>query len=457
VLPFSDLISKQKEYVASGETRSISFRLAQLATLRQIIQDNEAMIFDALKKDLGKSSFESYATEVGFILDSIQYFRKNLRKWSKDTHFKTPFHQPLSKSFTRYEPYGTTLIIGPFNYPFQLLIEPLLGALAAGNTAIVKPSELAPHTEQAIQHLLTKTFPEEYLAVVTGGAETNQKLLEQELDYVFFTGSVRVGRIIMEACAKKLIPLTLELGGKSPAIIHESAKMDVTTDRIAWGKFLNAGQTCIAPDFVYLHESRVFDFRELMERTLREFYGADPSTSEDYGRIISDYHFDRLIKLMEPEEVWIGGNYNRTTRYIAPCVLGNISWDAPIMQEEIFGPLLPVIIYKDEKKMIQTLQQQPKPLALYVFAEERRFQESILSQLSFGGGCINDTISHIVTPRMPFGGVGTSGMGRYHGKYSFETFSHQKAILKKPTWFNVKLAFPPYSEGKLKWIRRLIG
>ncbi|MBN2853761.1 MAG: aldehyde dehydrogenase [Clostridia bacterium] len=451
----NQIFKKQTEFFHSDQTKSYDFRMTQLNKLYQIIRKNERDILKALNDDLGKPEFEGYATEVGFTLDSIKYFINNLKKWMRDEKVKTPIHQHISRSFIRHEPLGTVLIIGPYNYPFQLIIEPLAGAICAGNTCLLKPSEHASHTEKVIEKIINETFDENYIHVVTGGVETTTELLNLNVNYIFFTGSERVGRIVLEAAAKKLIPVTLELGGKSPAIIDETANLQVAARRIVWGKFINTGQTCIAPDYLYVHKNVKEKFLQLISQTITQFYGANIQENTDYGRIINQRHFDRIVSMIDEDKVYKGGKTDRATRYIEPTVMIDVTWEDKVMKEEIFGPLLPVLDYENIDEVIWLLKNKPKPLALYIFSEKRATQKKVLDQLSYGGGCINDTISHVASPYIPFGGAGNSGVGFYHGKYSFEIFSNKKSILKKTTGIDPDFAYPPY-KNKLKLIKKIM-
>jgi len=449
------ILEEQRHYFKLGQMRAIDFRLEQLKKLKAMILKYESEILLALKMDLNKSEFEAYTTEVGFVLDSIAYISKNLEHWSKDKVVKTPLHHSFSKSIIKQEPYGVTLIIAPFNYPFQLLIEPLIGAIAAGNTAVLKPSEYTVHTEAIIIKMFAETFDDMYIKVVTGGRDVTSALISAPFDYIFFTGSVPVGKVVMKAAAENLVPFTLELGGKSPSIVHSDANVKAAAKRIAWGKFMNAGQTCIAPDYVYVHESVEPLFIEEISKNLTEFYGILPINSPDYGRVVNDRHFERLISLIDQSKVVIGGQFDSESRYIAPTVMRNVTWDDEVMKDEIFGPILPVLSYKSLEHVIDVITSRPKPLAFYVFSENESIQEYLLEQISFGGGCVNDTIVHVSSPYLPFGGKGASGIGSYHGEESFKTFSHAKSIMKKSTKFELKLLYPPYKDH-VKWIRKVL-
>lgn len=448
-------IKNQRVYFHKGLTKPIETRITQLKKLKSVIKKYENDILKALKQDLNKPVFEAYTNEVGFTLDSIGYTIKHLKKWSKKKRVKTPIHQFGSKSYIESEPYGSVLIIAPFNYPFQLLIEPLIGAIAAGNTVILKPSEHTVETEKLMVKMIKEIFDPKFVDIFTGGKDVTTELINSAFDYIFFTGSVPVGRIVMRAAAENLIPVTLELGGKSPTIVDESANIELAAKRIAWGKFINAGQTCIAPDYVYVHVSVAEALKEALAKNIRAFYGVKAYESVDYGRIVSDTHYQRLVKLIDAQKVFYGGGYKQEERYIEPTILHNVDWSDSVMSEEIFGPILPVLVYEEIDEVIKTIINRPKPLALYLFTESRVIRDEVLSRTSFGGGAINDTISHVATPYLPFGGVGASGMGVYHGRHSFETFSHKRSVIKKSTKLDIKLVFPPYGD-KVKLARRFM-
>lgn len=452
---YNALVREQKQYFNSGHTRSVAARIEMLNTLRMSIQKYEADIIEALKDDLNKSEFEAYASEIGIILREIRFVIKHLRQWTKPKKMTTPLTHLGSKSKIYYEPYGTVLIIAPWNFPFQLAIAPLIGAIAAGNCAIIKPSEHAPRTSELIAQLMSESFPQEAIAVIQGGVETSQALLQSKVDYIFFTGSERVGKIVMETAAKQLTPVTLELGGKSPCIVHHDANLKLAAKRIAWGKFLNAGQTCIAPDHIYIHHSVKAQFIDYIKESIREMYGAHPLSNADYCRIVNEQHYNRLIGYLKEGEIAIGGQGVRDKLLIEPTVVTKVSSDCAIMQEEIFGPILPVIMYSDIHSVVEEIQSRPKPLALYLFTESKSLQDDMLARLSFGGGCINDTIYHVTSPYLPFGGVGNSGMGAYHGQSSFELFSHHKSVLKQTTAFDLPFRYP-HARNALKTLKRFL-
>ncbi len=447
-----DSIKKQKDFFNSGKTFNINFRLEQLKKLKKAIIQYQPEIFDALKKDLNKSEFESYATEIGIILDEISFFIKHLKKWSKPKKVKTSIVNQPGKSFIYNEPYGISLIIAPWNYPFQLLISPLIGAIAAGNCAVLKPSELAENTSNIIDKMITKYFNKDFIAVIEGGVDINKFLLEQKWDFVFFTGSIPVGKIVMSACANHLTPFILELGGKSPTIVTEDANLDAAAKKITWGKFINAGQTCIAPDYLLVHKSIRNKLINYIKKYILKFYGNNPLESINYAKIISKKHYERLLNLMKKGNIIFGGYQDQNKNMISPTLIDSIKLDDPIMKEEIFGPLLPIIEYKNINEALNIIQYNPNPLAFYLFTNNKKTEKEIIKKLKAGGGAVNDTIMHIAGPYIPFGGISTSGIGRYHGKASFEAFSNQKGILKKSNIFDNPLRYPPYKD-KLKYLK----
>ncbi len=451
----SSIVNKQKAYFYNGHTRSIEVRKNNLKKLYEGIQRFEEEIFQALKLDLNKSVHESFTTEVGYVLKEISFQLKHISSWSKPKRVRTALTHFGSKGKVVPEPYGVTLIVAPWNYPFQLAIAPLVGALAAGNTIVLKPSELTPNVSKVLTRMLGELFQEELVAVVEGGVEESTALLKEPFDYIFFTGSVGVGKVVMEAAAKQLMPLTLELGGKSPCIVHKDAKIDVTARRIVWGKFLNAGQTCVAPDYMYVHTSVKKQLIEAMRHEIEEQYGKEPLHNDNYVRIVSERHFERLCTFLKDGKTVIGGNYKKETLHIEPTVLTNVTWKSTVMEDEIFGPILPIIEYDNIEDVIDTVQQHPKPLALYVFSEDKEVQRQVTSNISYGGGCINDVVYHLATPYLPFGGVGSSGLGSYHGEESFRTFSHYKSILAQSTAFDMKIRYSS-TKSALKFIRKLL-
>lgn len=454
----NEILAKQKQFFMEGATLDFEFRIKQLQKLKDSVILHKEELETALKKDLGKSKFESYTTEIGFILSSISHTMKHLKKWMKPVKPKTPMHIFLASSKIEKVPYGSVLIMGPYNYPFQLLIEPLIGAIAAGNCAVLSPSELTPTVSSVVQKLIQTTFHKEYIHCVQGGIENNTALLNSPFDYIFFTGSINVGKIVMKAASKNLIPVTLELGGKSPVIVDKTANIKVASERIVWGKLMNAGQTCVAPDYIYVDESIRDEFVRELIKTIENFYGKDIKNNPDFGRIVNQRHIDRLKTILELDKNYIvyGGEVDEKQRYISPtllCVEGN---EAASMKEELFGPLLPILTYKSLEEALTFINNNNKPLALYIFSEDDQSINHILKNTSSGGVSINDTISHIISPNLPFGGIGKSGMGMYHGEYSFMTFSHQRSILRKSTKFTIRLPFPPFTEEKYKKLNNFL-
>lgn len=449
-----DKFNNSKAFFNTHKTKNLKFRKQQLKLLSKNIKNHENELLDALYKDLGKSKVEAYATEIGMLLKSIKLMRKELKNWSKTKQTDTPLYLFPTKSYIKKEPYGTVLIIGPFNYPVQLVFEPLIGAIAAGNTAIVKPSELTPHVAIVIKDIIEDTFDEAYVSVVEGGIEETQTLLSLPFDYMFFTGSEKVGKIVYEAAARKLIPVTLELGGKSPVIVDDTANIKVASERISFGKFTNAGQTCVAPDYILVQRKVKNDLIKALKKTITEFYGENIEKSPDFGRIVNQKHFNRLNDLIQihKNNVVFGGNSSKEDLYIEPTLLDNITNDNKIMKEEIFGPILPIITYDNFDEVLEIIQSKSKPLSLYLFSEDENMTHRVVEELSFGGGAINDTLMHLANPNLPFGGVGSSGIGQYHGKYSFDTFSHMKSYTFKSTRLESSLFFPPY-KGKFKYIK----
>jgi len=404
-----------------------------------------------LHSDLGKSRTEAYMCEVGLTISEISYFLKNLKKFAKDKIVPTPITNFHSKSIIKSVPWGNVLIISPWNYPFLLAMESLVDALAAGNTVILKPSAYSPATSKIVKSIVEETFAEEYVAIVTGGREENKQLLSMKFDYIFFTGSKSVGQEVLRKAAEHLTPVTLELGGKSPCIVDETADIKLAAKRIIFGKFLNCGQTCVAPDYIYCHENIKEKLLSEMQKQIKKQFGENPIKNQNYGKIINEKHFKRLLGLINENKVIIGGNSDENSLKIAPTIMDNISWDDAVMQEEIFGPILPVLTYSNLNNVIKTIENHPHPLALYVFSNNKKAINDITTLCRYGGGCINDVVVHLATPEMPFGGFGESGMGSYHGKFGFDTFSHKKSILDKKTWFDLPMRYQPYNKlyGKL--------
>jgi len=455
-MDLDNLATKMRDNFNSSNIPSVDERKEKLRQLRAQILSFQGEIELALKKDLRKSSFEAYASEVGFILEEIRFTLKNLSTWSKRKKVPTPLALQPGKSFIYPEPYGVVLIISPWNYPFQLSLAPLIGAIAAGNRVVLKPSEVAANTSAILVKLISQVFHESEVNIVEGGLEESQRLLVQKWDYIFFTGSTAIGKVIMKAAANHLTPVTLELGGKSPCIIEASANLDLAAKRCAWGKFMNAGQTCVAPDYVVVPRQLKDEFIERVIFHIKNFYGENPKLSLDFGRIINALHFERMSKFLESGRIVFGGEKDEQDRYISPTIIDNISWDHEIMEEEIFGPILLVIEYDDLSEAIKEILNRPKPLALYFFTEKKSLAEEALKKLSFGGGCVNDTVIHLANPHLPFGGVGDSGIGYYHGHRTFEIFSHYKSIFFQSRLIDIPLRYPPF-KGKLKWLRLFIN
>ena len=455
VSDFTQLVASQRNYFLSEATKSYDFRLNQLQKLGRWIDQNEDAILAALHEDLGKSAYEGYLTEVAMVKQELKDAIHSLKKWMKPKRALTAIGQLPGNCKILSEPYGVTLIMSPWNYPFQLTVAPLIGAISAGNCAVVKPSAYSAATSALLKRMGDELFQSEYIAVVEGGRKENAGLLEQAFDFIFFTGSPSVGRLVMEKASAHLTPVSLELGGKSPVIVDETADIALTARRLAWGKCVNAGQTCVAPDYVLVHHSRETELVEALIAELRTRYGSAPLANPDWPKIINFRHFERLVGLLSSGSVSHGGQIDPETRQIAPTILTDVPWDSQVMQEEIFGPIPPILTYRKLDDAIAMIRQKPKPLALYLFTQNRETENRVLSEVSFGGGCVNDTILHLATPHMPFGGVGESGMGGYHGKFSFDTFSHQKSILKRWARPDIPLRYAPYS-GKMKWIKKIL-
>ncbi|MBE9163136.1 aldehyde dehydrogenase [Tychonema sp. LEGE 06208] len=454
LLSVSDIIGQQRQFFATGKTKDVDFRIEQLKHLKSAIELHQSRIVAAVKADLNRPEFEAYF-EIASIAE-VNYAIKNLKSWVKPKKVPTSIDQFPASARIYPEPLGVVLIVGPWNYPFQLMISPLVGAIAAGNCAILKPSEIASHTSEVVADMISKTFDPAYVAAVEGGVEISKQLLAEKFDHIFFTGGTKIGKIVMEAAAKHLTPVTLELGGKSPCIVDSDIQIEYTAKRIAWGKFINAGQTCIAPDYLLVDKKIKPDLMSAIKTALHEFYGEDPQQSPDYSRIINQHHLKRLVEFIKDGEIVAGGKSNAEDRYISPTVIDKVSWDSPVMQDEIFGPILPVLEYDDFGEAIAQINARPKPLALYLFSKDKEKQQRVLRETSSGGLCINDTVMQVGVTTLPFGGVGDSGIGSYHGKASFDTFSHYKSVLQKSFWLDLKWRYAPY-KGKLDLIKKAIG
>ena len=449
-----EIIENQKTFFKTDQTKSIYFRIKALESLRKTIIEYEHDIIKALHYDLNKAPFETYMTEIGVTLLEIKHTIKHLRKWMKPKKVRTPLTLFKAKSKIIYEPYGQVLVIAPWNYPFQLVFAPLIGAIAAGNCVVIKPSEFSSETAKIIEKICEKAFQKEHVTTVLGGIETSEALLEHRFDYIFFTGSTTVGQIIMEKASKHLTPVTLELGGKSPVIISENSNIDLAAKRVAFGKIINAGQTCIAPDYVFIHKNVKHLFLESYKTYIEQFVTKDPLSYDEYPKIISDKHYKRLVALYDKEEVLLGGAHKN--QKVEPTVVHSKDFSSKIMQEEIFGPILPLIEYEDLDQVIKELKNHEKPLALYIFSNEKAEVKKIEQSLSFGGMTINDTIMHVAHPNLPFGGVGQSGIGQYHGIYSFLTFSHQKAVLNRSILIDLNFRYHPYTEKKKRILKMFL-
>jgi len=450
------ILDSQRDFFKSGATLPVSFRISMLKKLAEAVKAHEQEITDALKKDLGKSASESYMCEIGMVLSEISYMIRHVKRFAAKQHVHTPLAQFAAVSYQKPVPYGNVLIMSPWNYPFLLTIDPLVNAIAAGNTAVVKPSAYSPATGEVVQAILEECFPEEYVAVVTGGRKENAALLEQKFDFIFFTGSQNVGREVLRHAAEHLTPAVLELGGKSPCIVDSTAKLKLAAKRIVFGKFLNCGQTCVAPDYV-LCDASVKDalVEEICAEIQRQF-GENPLENPDYGKIINEKHFERLCGLIEADKVVHGGTAHKETLQIAPTVLDRVTWEDAVMQEEIFGPILPILTFGKFEEVFEALSDREKPLALYLFTEDKARVKAVTERIQYGGGCINDTIIHLATSEMGFGGVGESGMGAYHGKAGFDAFSHTKSIVDKKTWMDMPMRYQPYTKFFDKMIRMFL-
>ena len=450
-------INEQRKYFSTNETKDIDFRINKLKKLREVLKNEEEKVFEALRKDLMKSTFESYVTEVAMVYDEINTQIKNIRKWSKRRRVKTPIVQFPAKSFVQLEPYGIVLIIGPFNYPFMLTMDPLIGAIAAGNTVVLKPSESAPETSKVLKSILEQVFDEKYVLHVNPerGKEVVEELLREKFDYIFFTGSAMVGKIVMKAAAENLTPITLELGGKSPCIVDRDCKVELAAKRIVWGKAMNSGQTCVAPDYLYVHKDIEEEFIKKLEEEIKRQFGEEPLKSEDYSKMVNEREFNRVISYIDKDKLVFGGNYNKETLQIEPTILKDVTWDDSVMEREIFGPILPILNFEDLDDVINIINSKDKPLALYYFSEDKNKIKKILNTTSSGGVTINDTLVHVSSTYLPFGGVGNSGMGEYHGKYSFDLFSNKKGVMDRKTFLDINLRYAPF-QNKLTIIKKIM-
>lgn len=454
IMNYTDILQQQKTFFNSHATKDLNFRKAQLQKLKKVVKSNEKLLYDAIYQDFGKSEFETFGTEISFVYKDIDYYLKNLKSFAKPKSVLTNIVNQMGSSKIVFEPLGNCLVIGAWNYPYQLTLTPVIAAIASGNTCMIKPSELPENTMKAMAKLINENFDAQFLYVVEGGVEETTAILKLRFDKIFFTGSPRVGKIVYKAAAEHLTPVTLELGGKSPAFVTEKADLQIAARRIVWGKFINAGQTCVAPDYLYVAENIKEKFLKVLIEEIKKRNYTD--NVDHYCKIINERNFDRLEKMIDGEKVFFGGETNREKRYISPTVLDNVTWEDAVMQEEIFGPILPILTYKNLETAMQTVVEGEKPLSAYLFSNDTKEQELFTEKLSFGGGCINDTLMHLSNDRLPFGGVGNSGIGHYHGKFGFIAFSHQKAILKKSNYLEPELKYPPYSDAKLNILKKLL-
>ena len=449
----NSLVNRQRKYFQTGATLPVSTRISALRRLYDAISKHEKEINEALRKDLGKSGFESYMCETGMVLEELSYMLKHTPRFARKKRVRTPLAQFHSRSCQKPSPYGVTLIMSPWNYPFMLTLSPLADALAAGNTAVVKPSAYSPHTSDVILRILSQCFEPKYVAVVTGGRAENTCLLREHFDYIFFTGSQTVGKEVMRNAAEHLTPVTLELGGKSPCIVDQTANIKLAARRIVFGKYLNCGQTCVAPDYIYCHRSVKDKLVSEVKKQIQKQYGKQPLSNPDYGKIINEKHFDRILGLIDKKKVVHGGSSDRKALRIEPTVLDNVTFSDAVMQEEIFGPVMPILVFDSLDEVIRNVNAMPHPLALYLFTSDNAAAKKVTSRCGFGGGCINDTIIHLATTEMGFGGFGESGMGAYHGKIGFDTFSHYKSIVDKKTWIDLPMRYQPYRKMHEKMVR----
>lgn len=456
-MDFQIIHQKQQAFFSTNQTKDVDFRLQQLRKLKQLLKTNEQKFFDAIYADFGKSAFETYLTEFALLYHEINLFEKKLKSWSKPKRVSTDLANLPAKSYIMSEPLGVTLIIGAWNYPCQLSLLPAATALAAGNTVVIKPSELPARTAKLMADLLNSSFPPELLYVIEGGVQETTELLEYRFDKIFFTGSTQVGRIVYQAAAKHLTPVTLELGGKSPVFVLADCNLKITAKRLVWAKFINAGQTCVAPDYILVEKSIEKELLLALKNEIEAQHQHNADIAENYLRIINERNFDRLVRLIDKDKVYLGGYVDREKRYISPTILKNVAFTDAVMQEEIFGPILPVIGFENLDEAIAHVKSGEKPLSCYIYTESSSTAKRILHEVSFGGGCVNDSVMHLSNEKLPFGGVGSSGMGNYHGKFGFNTFSHFKSIVHKKTWFEPGLKYLPYTAFKLNLIKKLLG
>lgn len=454
---YKEVVEKQKEFFKTGKPIDINYRKKALIKLRDAVDKYEEKILYALKLDLGKSEFEGYETELGIVKSELKNTIKNLEKWSKPKKVRASIMNPFSDNRIYNQPYGVCLILSPWNYPFQLALMPLIGSIAAGNTSILKLSEISPFTSGVVREIVEEVFDEEYVAVFSGEAEEAINLIESDIDFIFYTGNPKIGASVAESAGRRLIPCVLELGGKSPCIIDRKADLDNAAKKIVWGKFMNAGQTCVAPDYIIADRLVFLELRDKLVHYIKEFYGENPIESDDYPKIINKKNFDRILNLIEGKRLIFGGKYDDDSLKIEPTILEVSSMDEKIMQEEIFGPIIPIIIYKNKSEIFEIIDKNKNPLALYLFTDNNSFEKEIIEKVSFGGGCVNDTIIHCTSEGLPFGGIGRSGIGNYHGKASFDAFSHKKSVVKSKKFADISMKYPPFNEKKLELIKKVFN
>lgn len=451
-----EVVKQQRAFFERKETFDVNYRIRYLKKLKETILEYQQDIYQALKEDLGKSVSESYMCEVGLTLSELSYHLKHIKRWNRPKRHRTDLANFHGKSYSVYEPYGVVLVMAPWNYPFMLTMEPVIGAVAAGNCVVAKPSAYSPATSAIIKKILEKVFEEEYVTVVEGGRAENTELLEQKFDYIFFTGGVTVGRLVMEKASRHLTPVSLELGGKSPCVIDKTANLKLAAKRLAFGKYLNLGQTCVAPDYLLINQEIKDEFLKIFIDTVKKMYGDSPLDNKDYGKMINEKHYTRVMGFIDREKVVLGGQGREDELRIEPTILDHVTAEDAVMQEEIFGPILPVLTYDKLEEAVKFIEERPHPLALYIFSNDKKVQKYFTEKLAFGGGCINDTVLHLATSRMGFGGVGNSGMGAYHGIQSFRTFTHEKSILKKYNWIDMPMRYQPYSTFYDKVVRMFL-
>ena len=454
---YKEVVEKQKEFFKTGKPIDINYRKKALIKLRDTVDKYEEKILYALKLDLGKSEFEGYETELGIVKSELKNTIKNLEKWSKPKKVRASIMNPFSDNRIYNQPYGVCLILSPWNYPFQLALMPLIGSIAAGNTSILKLSEISSFTSGIVREIIEEIFDEEYIAVFSGEADEAINLIESDIDFIFYTGNPKIGASVAESAGRRLIPCVLELGGKSPCIIDRKADLDNAAKKIVWGKFMNAGQTCVAPDYIIADRLVFLELRDKLIHYIKEFYGENPIESDDYPKIINKKNFDRILNLIEGKRLIFGGKYDDDSLKIEPTILEVSSMDEKIMQEEIFGPIIPIIIYKNKSEIFEIIYKNKNPLALYLFTDDSSFEKEIIEKVSFGGGCVNDTIIHCTSEGLPFGGIGMSGLGNYHGKASFDAFSHKKSVVKSKKFADISMKYPPFNEKKLKLIKKVFN